>query len=213
MQWVAVMAAPAALLAVCVSAIFLVTGWKRRRNWLEPRDGQAGATRFEPAPPSRMKSADLAAVVAGVLHRLKPSADERFVALEMAVRPDLVPDVSRPVLQEMLDEIVERAIEASLCGRVLVSAANVGGRVHTSISDDGCDADRAARASWLRQAQQVAALHDVTMDIDARPGQGSTVTLRFPYHVPCPAEAMRVTDPAAIWASAEKQARKSSINL
>ena len=209
-QWAATLAVPGTLLAVCVSAVFLVTGWRRRQIWAASRHSLAGAVRLERDKLPYAGPPDLASIVAGVLRRAQALAGQRFVGLEMAVQPSLVLDVSPSVLQEILAEIIERAIEESPCGRVLVSAADIGGRVRISVSDDGGAADRALRANWLQQAQRTAALQHATMDIITCPGQGTTVILWFPHSPAHPAEAVRAADPAEIWTPADRRAAEKN---
>ena len=114
-------------------------------------------------------------------------------------------------LRQILGDLVSRAIEQSPCGRVLLVAAHVGGRVQITVSDDGPHPDRALQASRLRPAERLAALQGATMEIDARAGQGTTVVLRLPAGVTSrrPGIEADALDPASAWALAERERERA----
>jgi hypothetical protein len=62
----------------------------------------------------------------------------------------------------------------------LLTAARVGCRVHASVSDDSPAADGAIRLTRLREADRIVALLGGSMEIQARPGEGTTVTICLP---------------------------------
>jgi signal transduction histidine kinase len=155
---------------------------------------------------------DMASEATALLERFESFAAARFVTLEAAVAPSLSVRVDPRALREILSDLLARAIETSPGGRVLLTAADVAGRVQVTVSDDGARADRDVRASWLRSAQRLTALQGATMDIDARSGQGTTVIVRIPVSSADSrrsASASAALDPASVW-SARKRAREDS---
>jgi hypothetical protein len=171
---------PAMLLALTVSAAAVIAGWNRRSELLQRRGSPFIPARIQLGQaPFAAELLNVAAESAALLLQFEGLAAQRFVALELAVQPALAVRADPRVLREILGDLVERAIEQSPCGRVLLAAAHVGGRVQITVSDDGRQTDRAAWTSRLRPAQRLAALQGATMDLDARTS-GTTVVLRWP---------------------------------
>jgi two-component system, cell cycle sensor histidine kinase PleC len=204
-------AAPAGLLALTVSAVAVIAGWSRRREVLEVQGNPLVPARIALGQaPLAADALDVAAEAAALLALFEGFATQRFVALELAVQPGLAVRADPRALREILGDLVRRGIEQSPCGRVLLAAAHVGGRVQITVSDDGRQIDRAAQASRLRPAQRLAALQGATMDFDVRKGQGTTVVVRWPAGTgnrQPGAEA--APDPAAVW-QAPSRARENS---
>ncbi len=98
----------------------------------------------------------------------------------MAVQPGLVIRTDQRPFREILGDLVRRAIEQSPCGCVLLTAARIGSQVHVSVSDDASAADGAIRLTRLGDAERLVALQGGSMDINSRPGEGTTVTIRLP---------------------------------
>jgi hypothetical protein len=204
---------PATLLASGVSAVIVAAGW-RRRNELLRRQGRPLVA--EPIELGQTTFAagvlDVGSETTAVMRQFEHLAAQRLVALELAVQPDLVVHTDSRALRQILGDVVSRAIEQSPCGRVLLAAAHVGGRVQIAVSDDGPHPDRALQASRLRPAESLAALQGATMDIDVRAGQGTTVVLRLPAAATSrrPGIEAETLDPASTWASAERERERSA---
>jgi signal transduction histidine kinase len=115
-----------------------------------------------------------------VLRGSQSLAMDHLVRLEMAVQPGLTVRVDQHAFRVILQELVRTAIEQSPCGCVLLTATRVGCRVHASVSDDGPEADGASRLARLRHAEGIVALQGGSMEINARAGEGTTVTVRLP---------------------------------
>lgn len=195
-------AAPWGLYALAASAVVLAAGWSRRREIMQRQGGPAIRSGMSLAPASLgSEMVDVLAEAASVMQRFESLAAEHFVALEVAVQPGLTVGANLRALQEILTELVRQAIEHSPCGRVLLGAAQVGGRVQIAVCDDAGNTDRALRASQLRQAQRWAALQGAILDIDVRPGQGTTTTLRLPAGPRT--HGMDHHDPADVWSTAQ----------
>jgi hypothetical protein len=74
--------------------------------------------------------------------------------------------------------------------------------VQISVTDDGAAAEGALRVAKLRDAERLAALQGATIQVDARPPQGTTVYLRIPAtdrDRPLRRQS-EPTDPASVWA-------------
>jgi len=171
---------PAGLLALAVSVGWVATGWLRRRDIARDnatRPGERIALAEAPFAGNRLDVADAALAV---LAHYQGAAAQRCVALEIAAQPNLEVHCDPRAIREILRDLVGRAIENAPSGRVLLGAWRSGPRIHVSVSDDGAGADRNLQASRLREAERLVALQGATMAIDARAGQGTTVTLHLP---------------------------------
>jgi hypothetical protein len=199
-------ALPVAILALVVSSLIVVAGLSRRRD-LQARQGQRPAiNRFELGQtPFAAGLLDVATEACAVLHQFESLAARQLVALEFAIQPQLVVRADRRAFQEILGDLVSSAIEETPCGHVLLGAARRGGRIHITVSDDGGKPDREKRVSKLRPAERLAALQGATMEVDARSGQGTTVSLRMPASDPGrrPPAANEAADPVSIWSPAK----------
>ncbi len=198
-------ALPVMLLALSVSIVAVIAGWRRRGELLDRQNRPMLPARIELGnTPFETGVLDIAAETAAVMRQFEGLAAERFVALELAVQPGLAVRADPPVLREILGELVARAIEEAPCGRVLLSAAHVDDRIRIAVSDDGAQTDRASRAERLRQAQRLSALQGATMDIDTRTGCGTTVVLQLPSGTSGrdPGDRIEILDPASVWGSA-----------
>jgi hypothetical protein len=213
MDVAAAIALPVALLALTISTIVVAAGWRRRRDLLirqsRPFIGgaiQLGHDQFTSGV------LDIAAETAAVIARFESLAAERFVALEVAVQPGLAVHADPRALREILGDLVACAIEQSPCGRVLLTAGRIGARVQIAVSDDGTESDRALRSSQLRPAERLAALQGAVLEVDARPGWGTTVALRLPAGATRrrPGTEAETLDPASVWARAQRAREGSS---
>ena len=203
----------AALLALTVSVAAVIAGWGRRRELLRRQGSPFIPARIQLGQaPFAAELLDVAAEAAALLLRFEGLAAQRFVALELAVQPALAVRADPRVLREILGDLVERAIRQSPCGRVLLAAVHLGGRVQITISDDGGQIDRAAWASRLRPAQRLAALQGATMDLDARTS-GTTVVLRWPSGPGNQQIGVETTlpDPAGVWQAATPARASSNV--
>lgn len=202
-------AAPMALLALTVSAIFVAAGWRARREVQLRQGGHQVSNRFELGQtPFASGLMDVAAEIGAVLRQFEGLAAQNFVALEVAIQPHLAVRADARVFREIVGDLVAHAIGQSPCGRVLLGAGRSGGRVQVIVCDDGAGVDRALQASKLRPAERLAALQGATMEVDARAGQGTTVVLRLPEPgaVRRPPTTASPTDAASVWAGTKQAA-------
>jgi light-regulated signal transduction histidine kinase (bacteriophytochrome) len=195
-------ALPALLFVLMASLAFVAAGWRARQQMLRRQGTRSNANRFELAQtPFASGLMDVAAEAAAVLRQLEGLAAKNFVALDVAIQPQLAVRADARVFREILGDVVAHAIGQSPCGRVLLGAARLGGRVQVSVCDDGAGVDRDVQASELRSAERLAAMQGATMEVDARAGQGTTIVLRLPEPVTTRRDATQPTptDPASVW--------------
>jgi light-regulated signal transduction histidine kinase (bacteriophytochrome) len=196
------LALPALLFALMASLAFVAVGWRARQQMLRRLGTRNTANRFELSQtPFASGLMDVAAEVAAVLRPLEGLAAENFVALDVAIQPQLAVRADARVFREILGDVVAHAIGQSPCGRVLLGAARLGGRVQVSVCDDGAGVDRDVQASKLRSAERLAAMQGATMEVDARAGLGTIIVLRLPEPLTTRRDATQAvpTDPASIW--------------
>jgi signal transduction histidine kinase len=208
-------ALPAMVLALTVSVVVVMAGWRRRRELLQRQGRPFVAARMELNRSTFAAGVlDVALEAMAVMRQFESFAAERYVALELAVQPGLAVRTDARVFREIVGDLVSHAIEQSPCGRVLLGAAHIGGRVQITVSDEAAHSDRARRASELRPAERLAALQGATLEIDARPGQGTTAVLRLPAAASgrnAKVEAEVVLDPASVWAPAQRAREGSNV--
>jgi signal transduction histidine kinase len=208
-------ALPAMVLALTVAVVVVTAGWRRRRELLQRQGRPFVAARMELDRSTFAAGVlDVALEAMAVMRQFECFAAERYVALELAVQPGLAVRTDARVFREIVGDLVSHAIEQSPCGRVLLGAAHIGGRVQITVSDEAAHSDRALRASELRPAGRLAALQGATLEIDARPGQGTTVVLRLPAAASgrnAKVEAEVVLDPASVWAPAQRAREGSNV--
>lgn len=170
-----------ALLTLTVSGIIIAAGWQRRRDLLTRRNAPGLMETFELGRvPFKSGMLDVAAEALSVLRQLEGPAAKRFVELEMAMQPGLAVRADPGAFRSVLFDLLNSAIGAAPCGRILLGGQQVGNRVQVSVTDDGAAADGPLRQAKLREAERLAALQGGSLLVDARPSQGTTVYLRLP---------------------------------
>jgi len=83
-------------------------------------------------------------------------------------------------IQQTVTSLLLNAIRRAPCGRVLLTASPLAGGVRIAVTDDGVPPDRDTLVSALSTAEWWAASQGATMDIDSRPGEGTTVAIHLP---------------------------------
>jgi len=201
---------PFALFALMVSGTIAVAGWQRRQDLMMRRRAPGLAQTFELGQtPFESGMLDVAAEARAVLRQLEGQAAKRFVELEMAVQPGLAVRADPGAFRSLLFDLLNCAIGAAPCGRILLAGVHAGHRVQISVTDDGPMADAALRQARLRDAERLAALQGATLRVEARTSQGTTVYLRLPTsdgQRPSRADG-EAADLVGIWTSAREAAR------
>ncbi len=148
-------------------------------------DQEAPVTTSPPAPVTLRQSAGSMALAVeqearSVLQELSPAAREGLVRLEIAVQSGLEVRADPRVYRDVLAGLLRHAIAQAPGGRVLLTAARHGGRVQVAVVDDGAGSDPRAQQSSLRDSERLIALQGGTLEINSRPGEGTTVVARWP---------------------------------
>lgn len=123
---------------------------------------------------------DVAAEVRAVLGRFDSRASRQFANFDTAMQPGLTARADPATFRQVLAELIGAAVRRAPCGQVLVVAGRQGDRVQISVSDDGMVLGRNATESALREVAALTALQGGTLDIDVRPGEGTTILMRLP---------------------------------
>lgn len=158
--------------------ILMSARWIRRRLL----DYARRAAPLTPAPTAPLALApgllDVATEARTVLSLVAELAAQRGVRLEFAVEPGLVVRMALDQFHELLGVALTHAIRTD-GGHVLLGAMRHGGRVQIAIIDQGGGTDREQQEANLRPAARLAALQGATLEVDARPGEGTTILLRL----------------------------------
>jgi signal transduction histidine kinase len=153
---------------------------------------------LEYARPPRLapEAVDLDALVRDAGERARPLAGARGVAVEVEAAGSGTAVVDPAQLRQALDNLVRNAVEATPeGGRVSLVVRREGGGHVVEVRDTGrgIEPDHLARifdlyfttkadgtGVGLAVTQQIVAAHRGTIEVDSRPGAGTTMTLRLP---------------------------------
>jgi hypothetical protein len=158
--------------------ILMSARWIRRRLLAYAR--VAVAPTPAPAAPLPLSNGllDVATEARTVMSLVAELAARRGARLEFAAEPGLIVRMARDQFHELLGAMLTHAIHAGY-GRVLLGAMRHGGRVQIAIIYEGGGTDREQQEADLRPAARLAALQGATLEIDARPGESTTILLRL----------------------------------
>jgi hypothetical protein len=189
------------LAAVVASGIVIAVGWRSRRarGLADPRGRRTGSN--DPLwndplwndppwgdPPwgdpeidagASDAPADVAAAIRLALKRMAAVLADQSVKVDVAAPSGLLARMRGAALADLLEALLATAIQGATASRLLLTAATHGDRIHVSITDDVPGADPAMRAASVRDLMERVALRGGAMDINVRPAEGTTMTLRF----------------------------------
>lgn len=174
------------LVALAASGIVIAVGWRSRYT----RGRAAGPDRHgvpnDPLwgdPEIDVSDSDAPADVGGAirlaLKRMVPVMATQSVKVDVATPSGLLGGMRGAALADLLEELLTAAIHGAPGGRLLLTAAPHGDHIHVGITDDVPGADPAIRAAEVRGLMERVALRGGSLDIDVRPTEGTTMTLRF----------------------------------
>ena len=153
---------------------------------------------LEYARPPRLapEPVDLGALVDDVAGRARSRAESRGVRIEVEASGAGIAVVDPAQLRQALDNLVRNAVEATPeGGRVSLSARREGGGHAVEVRDTGrgIEPDHLPRifdlyfttkadgtGVGLAVTQQIVTAHGGTIEVDSRPGGGTTMTVRLP---------------------------------
>jgi hypothetical protein len=171
------LSATGAPFALATCAAFL--RWQPSLTDAQVEFGQTATVRPRRMP-FEAQTLQLPEVLRSVAHTLGALATARFVHILLAVNPGQTVHADPVALNAILLETIGTAVRAAPGGQVLVSVRPLGGQMHILVTDDDGSADQNLRESLARGAGDLIALQGGTIAVDARPGRGTTVTLRLP---------------------------------
>jgi len=114
------------------------------------------------------------------LAAVRDLAARSSVELQVVIQHGLVVWSDPYVLRQVLTGILVQAIDRAAQGGILLCAHWHGGRVHTTITDDGPPGDPAYLRGALRRVEETVALQGGTLEIACSATRGNVVTLRLP---------------------------------
>jgi hypothetical protein len=179
--WMAYFAA-----AAVASGVFLIAGSRSkqahsytaaRAGHVLPYDPLWDETETDPA--DALPQTDAGAALRLALKRLGPVMASRFVQAEVAAAFGLRVRMHGAALADMLEEMLGAVIHAAPASRIILTAIESGDHVAISITDDIPNADLDVRCAGVRALKERVAQRGGTLDVRARPNEGTTVTLRI----------------------------------
>ena len=174
------------LAAVAASGVVVATGWRSRRA-----QGLAAMRDSDGIPDDPLWSdpeidvgasdaqADVGGAIRQALKRMAPVMATQSVKVDVAAPSGMLGRMRGAALVDLLEELLAAAIHGAPGGRLLLTAANRGDRIHVGITDDLPGTDPAVRAARIRGLMERVALRGGSLDIEVRLAEGTTMTLRF----------------------------------
>lgn len=174
------------LAAAVVSGMVIATGWRSRRvHGLAAAHGRHGLPNDplwgDPEIDVNASEAwtDVGGAIRLALKRLAPVMTSQSVKVDVAAPSGLLGRMRGAVLADILEELLTAAVHGAPDSRLLLTAAIHGDRIHIGVTDDVPGADPAIRAASMRGLMERVALRGGSLDIDVRPDEGTTMTLRL----------------------------------
>ena len=184
------------LAAFAACGVFVAAGWRSKRIVtlvshrgrydmpLDPLWPDAGIDLSADKPET-----DAAAAIRLVMKRLGPLLKTLSVEAEVAAPPGLLVRMRSATLVDLLEELLGSVTHNAPASRILLTAAQRGDHVEIGLTDDMPGADPAMRQAMLRGQMERVALRGGTLDVEVRPAEGTTITLRL-----AAADARKVRD-------------------
>jgi hypothetical protein len=183
------------LAAVAASCIFIVAGWRSRQvSGLAVTQGRYGSavdplwgdTEIDVDSPH----ADVGASLRLALKRLAPVMASQSVQAEVAAQSGLTVRMRGTALTDLLEEFLTASIHGAPASRLLLTATPHGDRVYVAATDDMPGADQTVRLGSVRGLIERIALRGGALDVNVRPAEGTTMTLRLAAATEEPADTM-----------------------
>jgi hypothetical protein len=170
------------LAVVAASGVFMLAGWRSKKasdaaSAAVPVDALWGDPEIDLT--SARSQTDIGAAIRIALKRLAPVMANNAVHADVAAPFGLLVRMRSAALVDLLEDIVAAAVQAAPASRLLLTAAGFGDRIYIGVTDDVPGADLAVRAGGVRSLVERVALRGGVLDIDVRPEEGTTLTLRL----------------------------------
>jgi hypothetical protein len=175
----------AAATAICVGVVVL-----RARHVAAPGSRPAGTAapasdpvlppQEAPLLPLASRELDVEREFGAAINALRSLAAENMIEFEVVLQPGLKIWSDPYALRQILIEALTHAVHRAAGGGVLLSAQWHGGRVHTTITDDGPPGDPMRLRASLRRVEECVALQGGTLEINCSAARGNVLTIRLP---------------------------------
>lgn len=123
--------------------------------------------------------ADAGAMVRLALKRLAPVLASQSVQAEVAAPQGLMVRMRGAALADLLEDLLAAAIHSAPASRILLTATAHGDHVEIAVVDDMPGTDPAMRMGRVRGLMERVAMRGGALDVDVRPAEGTTMTLRL----------------------------------
>ena len=174
------------LAAAAASGIFVAAGWRSKKV-----QGLAASQRLGGLPADPLwgeeeggtgvteAQGDVGSAIRVVLKRLGPIMASQSVQVEIACSPGMMVRMTSPALVELLEELLAASIHCAPTSRILMTATARGDCIYVGVTDDMPGGDHALRLGSIRGLIQRVAARGGALDINVRPTEGTTLTLRL----------------------------------
>lgn len=175
----------AAATALGLGWLILRTRHPIARNPRLPRAGGLAPTSIRPPDeatllPLASRELDVEREFGAAISALHGLAADNMVELQVVLQSGLKIWSDPYALRQILIEVMTHAIRHAAGGGVLLCAHWHGGRVHTTITDDGVAGDPLRLRALLRRVEECVALQGGTLEVSCSALRGNVVTLRLP---------------------------------
>lgn len=174
------------LAAAAASGVFIAAGWrsKHSRSFIAtqsrhsiPIDPVWNGAQIDINAPE--PQADVGDAFRLIMKRLAPVMARRSVQLEIACPSGLLVRMRSVTLTDLLEEFLTASIHSAPTSRILMTGAARGDSIYVSITDDMLGADPSVRLGSVRGLMGRVAMHGGVLDVNVRPLEGTTMTLRL----------------------------------
>jgi hypothetical protein len=168
--------------ALAASGIFLVAGWRSRqaRGMASGRYAvQSDLLWAEAERDVSDTQADAGVALRIALKRLAPVLASHSIQADVAAPMGLLVRMRGSALADLLEELLAAVLHTAPASRLLLTAAAHGERIYIGITDDMPGADPDRRRAGVRGLIERVAMRGGALDIDVRPAEGTTMTLRL----------------------------------
>jgi hypothetical protein len=172
--------------AAVACGLVVAAGWRSRRahgialaqdRFELPNDPLWGDPEIDLSAPEA--SADVGGAIRVALKRLGPVMASQLVKVDVAAPSGMLGRMRAAALVDLLEELLTAAVRGAPASRLLLTAVTHGASIHVSVTDDIPGADPAIRMADVRGLMERVALRGGTLDVDVRPAEGTTMTLRI----------------------------------
>jgi hypothetical protein len=170
--------------ALAASAAFVAAGWRGKRAAgvaLAPGPfGLSNDLLGDTAETELLETqADAGTALHLALQRLAPVLASQSIKVDIAAPVGLLVRMRGVALVDLLEELLAIVLHGAPASRILLTAAAHGERIYIGISDDIPGADADIRRAGVRGLMERIAMRGGMLDIDVRPTEGTTMTLRL----------------------------------